>query len=351
MKKIVSVILSILVVAVASTSCGKSARIDSSPTADHNDKLKIVTTIFPEYDWVREIIGENAETVDLTLLLKNGVDLHSYQPSTEDLIAISQADVFVYVGGHSDTWVADALKNAANPDRITINLFDVLDDTLKPLVISEGMEHHHDEHDHNEHSHDDHDHNEHDHDEHEHHHDDSEKDEHVWLSLPRTQAAVRYIAEQIAKADPANADVYLANAEKYENELETLHQEYQEVVNAGEINTIVFTDRFPFFYMADDYGLNYYAAFTGCSAEAEASFETVALLAQKIDELALENVITIENRTHKIPETVIESTKTKDQNILVLDSLQSVTQKQIEEDLTYLDVMKSNLNVLKTALQ
>lgn len=347
MKKIFSVILSALFVAVASTSCGKNARIDSPPT----DKLKIVTTIFPEYDWVREIIGENAETVDLTLLLKNGVDLHSYQPSTEDLIAISQADVFVYVGGHSDTWVADALKNAANPDRITINLFDVLDDTLKPLVISEGMEHHHDEHDHNEHSHDDHDHNEHDHDEHEHHHDDSEKDEHVWLSLPRAQAAVRYIVEQIAKADPANADMYLANAEKYENELETLHQEYQEVVNTGKMNTIVFTDRFPFFYMADDYGLNYYAAFTGCSAEAEASFETVALLAQKIDELALENVITIENRTHKIPETVIESTKTKDQNILVLDSLQSVTQKQIEEGLTYLDVMKSNLNVLKTALQ
>ena len=113
----------------------------------------------------------------------------------------------------------------------------------------------------------------------------------------------------------------------------------------------MFTDRFPFFYMVDDYGLNCYAAFTGCSSESEASFETVMLLAQKIDELDLHNVITIENRSHQIPETVIESTKTKDQNILEMNSLQSVSETQIQEGLTYLGVMQSNLDVLKTALQ
>lgn len=162
---------------------------------------------------------------------------------------------------------------------------------------------------------------------------------------------VHALADQLAKADPANAEVYRSNAQKYETELETLDQNYRSVVTSGQTDTLIFADRFPFFYMADDYGLNYYAAFTGCSAEAEASFETVAVLAQKLDEYGLQYVLTMENRTHSIPETVIESTKTKHQQILTMNSLQSVTEKQIQEGITYLGVMQSNLDVLQTALQ
>ncbi len=349
MKKIISALLSAALFAALFVGCG--SRNSNALSADDTDKLKVVTTVFPLYDWAREIAGQDTEHVDLTLLLKNGVDLHSYQPSAEDLAAIADADVFVYVGGHSDAWVADALENEANPNRITVNLFDVLGDTLKPLELTEGMEHHHD-HDEHDHDHGDPHHDAHEHDAHDHeHHHDEEKDEHVWLSLTRAMAAVRAMAEQIAKADPTHADAYLANAKKYEAELESLDEDYRKTAASGTVNTLVFTDRFPFFYMADDYGLEYYAAFTGCSAESEASFETVAVLAQKIDELGLKNVITIENRTHKIPETVIESTKAKNQSILTMNSLQSVTDKQIMDGMTYLDVMKSNLDVLKTALQ
>lgn len=370
MKRIISVILSVVLLTALFAGCGNN-KDNARGASDRGDRLKVVTTIFPAYDWVRQIVGENIENVDLTLLLKNGVDLHSYQPSSEDLAAIADADVFVYVGGHSDAWVADALKNEANPGRIAINLFEVLGDTLKPLVMSEGMEDAHDDHEHDDHEHDDHErddhehhdhehddhehndhkHDDHDHDEPEHHHHDGENDEHVWLSLIRAKAAVHAIADRFAKADSDNAEIYHANAKKYERELESLDQQYREVLASGRTDTLVFTDRFPFFYMADDYDLNYYAAFTGCSAESEASFETVALLAQKIDELGLKNVITIENRTHKIPETVIESTKEKSQTILTMNSLQSVTEKQITEGITYLEVMKSNLDVLKTALQ
>lgn len=331
MKNKITVLLSVLMVLTILVGCasGKNGnKIDS----DKKDKIKIVTTIFPEYDWVREIVGENNEIVDNKLLMKNGVDLHSYQPNTDDLLAISNADIFIYVGGHSDQWVEKALKDPINKDRVVINLFDVLDGELKPLKRTEGMEHHHGD----EHHHED-----------EHPHD----DEHVWLSLKRTIKAVDYISTQLASIDSDNSDVYEKNAEAYIKELEKLDQEYKTSISEEAKDTVVFADRFPFYYMADDYGLNYYAAFTGCSAESEASFETVSVLAKKIDELELKYLLTIENRTHKIPETVIENTKSKNQEVLEMNSLQSVTEKDINEGITYLGVMQSNLEVLKVALQ
>ncbi len=334
MKRMISVFLSVLLVAALFAGCSSGSKNDF--TADKNGKLKIVTTIFPVYDWIREIVGENIENVDLTLLLKNGVDLHSYQPSSEDLAAIADGDIFVYVGGDSDGWTADALKNESNPHRIAINLFEALGDSLKPLVMTEGME----DADHAHDADDDHD-----------HHHEEEKEEHIWLSLPRAKAAVAAIAEELAKADPSHGKLYQSNAQEYETKLEALHEEYQKVASQGKTDTLVFADRFPFFYMADDYGLQYYGAFTGCSAESEASFETVALLAEKLNELDVNHVLTTEKRTHKIPETVIESTKAKNQNILAMNSLQSVTDKEIAEGLTYLEVMKSNLDILKAALE
>lgn len=326
MKNKTIALLSALMVLVLLVGCA-SGKNEGKADNNKNNKIKIVTTIFPEYDWVRNIVGGNNDKVDIKLLVKNGVDLHNYQPNTDDLLAISNADIFIYVGGHSDQWVDEALKDPVNKDRVVINLFDVLDKDLKPLKESEGMEHHHDD---------------------EHHH---ENDEHVWLSLPRTIKAVDYISTQLVSIDDDHSDAYENNTKDYIKELEELDQAYRACIGEGTKDTVVFADRFPFYYMADDYGLNYYAAFTGCSAESEASFETVSVLAKKIDEYELKYLLTIENRTHKIPETVIESTTLQNQEVLEMNSLQSVTEKDINDGITYLNAMKSNLEVLKIALQ
>ena len=400
MKKITSLLLSIFCVLSLLAGCGtkidESQTVTTSPeTVSYQPDLRIVTTVFPVYDWVRQILGDRLQDTELTLLLKNGVDLHSYQPTTDDLVAISNADIFIYVGGHSDTWVEDALGNEGNPNRIEIDLFDVLGDSLKPLVVTEGMEHNHDHHhhdhaddgqcdehcdasaedphhDHHE-EHDDHDehHDHHDehhehhehHDGHEehhehheedcngHHHDhDSEKDEHVWLSLVRAQQSVTAIAEEIAQADPDHRQEYLKNADQYAAEMEDLHRQYAKAVSDSRLDTLIFADRFPFFYLADDYGLKYYAAFTGCSAESEASFETVALLAEKLETLQIGSLLTIENRSHMIPETVLETCKNKDIAVLVLNSLQSVTAEDLRNGMTYLNAMENNLTILREAL-
>lgn len=334
MKKCMAVIMAFTLLVGLMTGCAAPAG------AGNEHKLKIVTTIFPEYDWVRNILGERAQDVELTLLLDNGVDLHSYQPSTEDIITISTCDVFIYVGGHSDSWVDDALKNAANPDMTVIALFDVLADVVKEEEYMEGMEHDHD-HEHEEDHDDGHDHEE------EHTHED---DEHVWLSLKNAKTVVSYLAQQMASADPEYADVYAQNGERYIGQLEELDRQYQTAVEHASVDTLLFADRFPFRYLVDDYGLNYYAAFSGCSAESEASFETIAFLAGKVEQLGLHSVLTTENATHKIAQTVIDNTKRQDQRILVMDSMQSITAQDVANGITYLDIMQSNLDVLKQAL-
>ncbi len=308
-------------------------------------RLRIVTTIFPEYDWVMNVLGDKKENAEVTMLLDRGVDLHSYQPSAEDILKISVCDLFIYVGGESDGWVDDALKEATNKDMVVINLLEVLGDAVKEEEAVEGMQA--GEHEH-EHAHED----DHDHDEHEHEHGEEEKeyDEHVWLSLGNAAALTKKISEALSRIDSANAEVYKKNALAYVAKLEELDGKYAEVVSRSALKTVLFADRFPFRYLTDDYGLSYYAAFLGCSAETEASFETVAFLAGKADELSLRVVLTIEGKDHRIAETVVKNTKNKDQQILVMDSLQSVTAEDIKNGTTYLAVMEKNLGVLEKAL-
>ena len=331
------------------------------------NKIKVVTTIFPEYDWAREVFGEKADDVELTLLLNNGVDLHSYQPSVKDIAKIQDADIFVYVGGESDEWVDDVLKNVKKPNQKVINLLEVLGDKVKAEEIVEGMEHeHHHEHDEHEHDgyhdgdhHDEHehhhDHDEHGHDEHghEHHHDheDEEKDEHVWLSLRFAKVLCGAVADALCQADSKNAQVYRKNLASYTGKLDTLDAKYSEVVKAAGKNTLLFGDRFPFRYMVDDYELKYYAAFTGCSAESEASFKTIAFLSEKVNELGLNSVCQIESGNGKIAKTVISNSKNKKARVLTFDSLQSTTAKQIKKGATYYGAMEKNLEVLKEALK
>ena len=328
----------------ADTTAASSA--ESSAEAS-GKKLKIVATIFPEYDWVRQILGDEAKNAELTLLLDNGVDLHSYQPTADDIAKISECDLFIYVGGESDGWVKDALKEGKNPDRKVINLLEALGNNTKEEEVVEGMQAEEEEHESTaagesaaagESSEAEEE-------------EGPEYDEHVWLSLRNARELCETIAEDLKSLDSAHASVYDANLKKYEGELDALDQQYQQAVNAAGNKTLLFGDRFPFRYLVDDYGIKYYAAFVGCSAETEASFETVSFLAKKMDELGLKHVMTIEGPDKKIAATVIENTKDKNQAVLALNSMQSVTTKDIEGGETYLGVMQQNLEVLKKALQ
>lgn len=334
MKKIIAAATALLVAAGMFTGCGTSEK----PTAQ-GDKLKIVTTIFPEYDWTREILGDQSERAEVTMLLDNGVDLHSYQPTADDLIKIAECDLFIYVGGESDGWVESALASTSNPDRAVINLIDTLGDSVKLEEVVEGMQE--TEHDHEE----DEDH-AHDADEQE-----TETDEHVWLSLRNAQAVCQKIAEKLGEIDPEHEQAYTQNALAYIDQLAALDAKYQAAVDAANNKTLVFGDRFPFRYLTEDYGLDYYAAFVGCSAETEASFETIRFLAEKTDALGLSHVLTIENPNHKIAETVVANTSGKNQQVLSMDSMQSVTSKDVAAGETYLSIMEHNLEVLTQALQ
>lgn len=350
MKKFISILVAAVMAASCLSACGQinsaaleteqsvsdanlSTSEESQSENDNNktEKLKIVTTIFPEYDWVRQIAGDKVSDMDITMLLDNGVDLHSYQPTADDIMKISDCDLFIYVGGESDEWVNDALKEAVNKDMQVINLLDVLGEQVKIEELVEGMQD-------TEH-------------EEEEEHEEKEYDEHVWLSLKNAETLCDAIAEALGNADPDNKAVYDTNKAAYIDQLVSLDNQYREVADQASVKTLLFGDRFPFRYLVDDYGLSYYVAFAGCSAESEASFETISFLAQKIDELGLKYVMTIEKSDQKIAKTIIENTQNKDRSILTLDSMQSTTSADAANGMTYLSIMEGNLNILKEALQ
>ena len=334
MKKVISPLLAVLMLVGMLAGCANRSEmptVTATPAGPQagsaaDKKIRIVTTIFPEYDWVREILGDKADSAEITMLLDNGVDLHSYQPTADDIVKLSDCNLFVYVGGESDGWVEDALKSAANRDRKVIHLLEILGDSVKEEETVEGMQ------------------------EEEEDHEEKEYDEHVWLSLKNAKTLVGAISAALQELDPDNKDAYAANAEAYGQKLSALDAEYRKAVSAGTYRTLLFGDRFPFRYLVDDYGLSYYAAFAGCSAESEASFETVSFLSRKVDELKLPCVLTIEGKNHKIAETIVQNTAGKNQKILTMDSMQSTTSQDVARGTTYLSLMEKNLDVLKEAL-
>ncbi len=345
LKRIFALILSL---------CLLSALPVGSVFAASDDRdIQVVTTIFPIYDWVMNLAGD-VPGIDVSMLLDSRVDLHSFQPTVDDIVKVSSCDLFIYVGGESDDWVDGALKESVNPDMIVIDLLSLLGNSVKEEEIVEGMVHVHD-HDHEEHEHEeDHDHDhehEEDHDHEEEHDHEAEYDEHVWLSLRNARICCDAIADALARLDPDNAGSYQASCDAYTGALSSLDKEYQAAVDASEKKAVLFGDRFPFRYLTDDYGLRYYAAFTGCSAETEASFETIVFLAGKVDELGLNTILQIENSKGTIAQTIRSSTKSGDQQILTMNSMQSVEPKDIEKGASYLSIMEENLKVLKTALQ
>ncbi|MCR4739603.1 MAG: metal ABC transporter substrate-binding protein [Lachnospiraceae bacterium] len=331
MKKAFLYFFPILIVSLCLSGC----RTGSADNTGEKEKLKIVATIFPEYDWVMNILGDNADGAEVTLLLDKGVDLHSYQPTAGDILKISSCNMFIYVGGESDAWIEDALSEAVNKEMTVISLMELTGDSAKEEEITEGMQDPEDEGEIGEDSRDP----------------EKEYDEHVWLSLKNAAKYTGYIAEKLELADPGNAAAYRENAAGYIEKLNDLDRRFAEAVSEGSKDTLLFGDRFPFRYLTDDYGLSYYAAFPGCSAETEASFETVTFLAKKVNELSLHSVITIDGGDQKIAETIVKNTETGDQRILTMDSMQSVTKEDTEKGTTYLSVMENNLSVLSQALE
>ena len=297
---------------------------------EKRDKLSIVCTVFPEYDWVREITNGHEENFEITYLLSNGSDMHSYQPTVDDMIKISSCDLFIYIGGESDKWTKDAIKQAKNKDLKTISLLDSLGSSVKEEEHKEGMQ--------------DSDEEDHDHEE------QAEYDEHIWLSLKNAETLCNSIAEEIYSLDPENKTDYQNNLMDYCKQLENLDTQYSETLSNVPNKTLIFGDRFPFRYLVDDYGLDYYAAFSGCSAETEASFETITFLSDKIDEINADTIFTIEGSDDSIANAIISSTEKKNQKIAHLNSIQSVNSEQVKNGTTYISIMKSNLDILKEAL-
>ena len=318
MKRFIAVFL-ILVLSAALFGCEKN-------TYNSNDgKIDIVCTSFPQYDWVREIIGDAGDKFNLSYLTDNGVDMHSYQPTVGDIVAISSCDVLIYNGGESEKWIDDITENGIGKNTVVINLMNELGDRKKHETEPEGSGN----------------------DGHKHHDNEEEYDEHIWLSLENAVYLCNVIKDKLSAVSLSDAKSFGANTENYTSKLSKLKEEYISAVDNSKIKTIVVADRFAFRYLADECNLKYYAAFPGCSAETEASFETVVFLAIKVSELDIPVILTMENSDDKLAKTIIKNSK--DCKIMVLNSMQS-TDKNTAENETYLKIMQSNLKVLKAAL-
>ncbi len=351
MKKYIGIGLSILVAIMMVLGCAKKESTGSSEAesgssvtesssaaeskSEETKKLSIVTTIFPAYDWVKQVVGDN-KNVEISFLIDKGVDLHSYQASAADIAKITDSDLFVYVGGESDDWAEDIIKE--NPNLKYINMVDSIGEAALAEELVEGMQ---DEEEH------DHEGEEHAHEEGEHEDGEEEIDEHVWLSIKNAETIVSAIEAKLAEIDPDNKAEYEKNANDYLAKLDELDKEYKDTLSSIQNKTIIVGDRFPFRYLVNEYGINYYAAFKGCDAGSEASFETVKFLANKMDELNMTDIFIIDGSKGDLAKTIVDNTKDKNAKVLVLDSMQST---KSSDNASYLDIMKKNLEVLKEVL-
>ncbi|MEA5135934.1 MAG: metal ABC transporter substrate-binding protein [Candidatus Fimivivens sp.] len=324
MKKQIAIIMAAIVAVIPLSGCRNSA-VSSTAPAQNDNRLSIVTTIFPQYDFAREIVGANA---NVTMLLPPGAESHTYEPAPQDIIAIQNCDLFVYVGGEGDVWIDDILDSMGDKAPDTLKLMDCVTTVEEETV--EGME--------SDHAHEDAD---------NHVNEEIEYDEHVWTSPKNAIKIVRSMTDVISKLDSPNAETYRKNADAYVDKLTALDNDFDKVVKTAKRSTIIVGDRFPFRYLADEFGLNYYAAFTGCSSETEASAATVAFLTDKIKAESIPAVLYIEFSNHKIADSIAEASGAK---TLLLHSCHNVSQEEMKSGVSYLSLMKNNLETIQQAL-
>ena len=330
-----------LCVAVLAGGCVVKPKSDS-PAGQEEDlaeeqahsggKLRVVTTIFPPYDFVREIAGEH---VEVQMLLKPGEESHSYEPTPQDIIAIQESDLFIYTGGENDVWVEDILSSMPEESCRTLRLMDCVDTVEEEHVegMKESPGHTHDEDEEAEEGEDA--------------HSVHEIDEHVWTSPVNAVLIVEEIKDLLVTADPKNSELYEQNAEAYEEELESLDREFREVVANADSSLLIFGDRFPFRYLADEYGLDYYAAFPGCAGDTEPSAATMVFLINKVKEAQVPCVLKMELSNADIADAIAEATGTK---VKVLYSCHNLSAQDFENGETYLSMMSKNVETLKEVL-
>lgn len=322
-RKLMFFVTLILVLAVFVSGCqGIEKKQELEPL---EKRLSIVCTVFAVSDWVANVIGDTTGRFEVTLIAGGG-DVHGYQPSAEEIARIHTADLVVYVGGESDKWIEEIVKRESIN---SLRLFDVLKNDLKNTEHVGGISEEREENGHGEHKY----------------------DEHIWLSFKLAKKSVNAICEEICKIDSANEEAYRANTEDYQQDLSVLNMDYELTLGRKKDATIIFADRFPFGYMMEEYGVKCYSAFSGCSSDTEASFDVVAALAKKVDELDKKNIVVLENSDKKLANAVIQNTESKDANILVMDSFQSIAGRNLEGEIDYITSMSINLLVLEQAIK
>ena len=343
--------------------CGKTTE------KEDNYRLKIVTSLFPYYDMARAVIGD-VKGIDLKMTVTPGQDSHSFEPTPSDVIQMENADVLIYNGGSLETWIDTLLDSLNNKNQIQMKMMDYVDVLNEEIV--EGMETRFEEHDHDEHSHKDDNHNKEKHKEDSHseekhkednhsedssndsefHNEDSEEeheetDEHIWTSPVNEIIMTEKICETLSKALPEEKENFQKNAESYISQLKELDNEFRTIVENAKINEIIFADKFPLQYFAKEYGLKYYAAFPGCGSDMEPSAKTIGFLVDKIKEDNIKAVFYLELSSHIVADAIETDTGAKP---LQFNSCHNITQKQFDSGVTYIDLMKENVNNLKIAL-
>ena len=343
--------------------CGKTTE------KEDNYRLKIVTSLFPYYDMARAVIGD-VKGIDLKMTVTPGQDSHSFEPTPSDVIQMENADVLIYNGGSLETWIDTLLDSLNNKNQIQMKMMDYVDVLNEEIV--EGMDTRFEEHDHDEHSHKDDNHNKEKHKEDSHseekhkednhsedssndsefHNEDSEEeheetDEHIWTSPVNEIIMTEKICETLSKALPEEKENFQKNAESYISQLKELDNEFRTIVENAKINEIIFADKFPLQYFAKEYGLKYYAAIPGCGSDMEPSAKTIGFLVDKIKEDNIKAVFYLELSSHIVADAIETDTGAKP---LQFNSCHNITQKQFDSGVTYIDLMKENVNNLKIAL-
>lgn len=343
--------------------CGKTTE------KEDNYRLKIVTSLFPYYDMARAVIRD-VKGIDLKMTVTPGQDSHSFEPTPNDVIQMENADVLIYNGGSLETWIDTLLDSLNNKNQIQMKMMDYVDVLNEEIV--EGMDTRFEEHDHDEHSHKEDNHNKENHKEDSHseenhkednhsedssndsefHNEDSEEeheetDEHIWTSPVNEIIMTEKICETLSKALPEEKENFQKNAESYISQLKELDNEFRTIVENAKINEIIFADKFPLQYFAKEYGLKYYAAFPGCGSDMEPSAKTIAFLVDRIKEDNIKAVFYLELSSHIVADAIETDTGAKP---LQFNSCHNITQKQFDSGVTYVDLMKENVNNLKIAL-
>lgn len=308
MKKITKMLIIIMIVTITLTGCG---------TKEKNNKKTIISASYVGYDFARAIT-KKSENIEVKMLLKPGADIHDYEPSPKDIVDIQNSDIFICVGGESDEWIKDVLKDIDTSKTKVIKLIDLVDTLSEEKV--EGMEL------------------------------DSEKeelDEHVWTSPMNSIKIVQELNDKIIEMDSNNESLYRQNEENYIKKLTSIDSEIRSIVDNAKRKEIIFGDRFPFLYFAKEYGLTYYAAFPGCSHQTEASAKTISFLVNKVKEDNVPVVFKIELSNGKIAESISKETGAK---VLEFNSAHNISEKDFSDGKTYVDIMRENTKVLKEAL-